>query len=130
MSRARGPAGIVRSCWLAAATALGLAACGGGEDDPIACTLEVRPAVVLTVADPGGALLSGVTVAWQVDGGPMQAVACDQVLPCAFGHEVAGSYEVTASKPGFVSASASVIVLRDACHVFTEQLTLNLRPGP
>lgn len=112
---------------LATLATLALAACGGGDgEDTIACTAEARPAVDLRVVDGAGVLLSGVTVNYQVDGGAPQTLVCDTVLPCALGYELAGSYAITASKPGYASASTTVTVGRDVCHVITERRTLTL----
>lgn len=109
--------------------ALAMAACGGGEDDGIVCTLEARPAVDLRVVDGAGVLLSGVTVTYRVDGGALQTLVCDTVLPCALGHELAGTYAITASKAGYAAASTTVTVGRDVCHVITERRTLTLQPA-
>lgn len=123
-----------RAVCLALATltlTLALAACGGGAaDEPIACTLEARPAVDLRVVDGAGLLLPGVTVNYQVDGGAVQTLVCDTVLPCALGYELAGTYAITASKAGYVPSSTTVTVGRDVCHVITERRTLTLQPAP
>ena len=107
--------------------ALALAACGGGEEDTVACTTEARPAVELRVVDAADVLLSGVSVSYQVDGGAPQSLVCDAVLPCVLGYETAGTYAITASKAGYVSAGTTVAVGRDFCHVITERRTLTLQ---
>jgi len=76
-----------------------------------------------------GVLLSGVSVSYAVDGGALQTLVCDTVLPCALGYELAGNYAITASKPGYTSASTTVTVGRDVCHVMTERRTLTLQPA-
>lgn len=104
--------------------------CGSG-DGQIICTTEARPSVVLTVIDNANAPLSGVTVSYQVDGGAVMTLTCDSpwaVAVCDLGRETAGSYSIVAMKAGYASATATVFVDRDECHVITERVTLALTP--
>ena len=106
---------------------LAVSACGGGEEDGIVCTTEARTSVLLTVVDRLNAPLPGVNVTYQVNGGAGQSQACEASGKCAIAFEVSGVFSITASKAGYTTASGTVTVTRDVCHVTTESLTLTLR---
>ncbi|MBB5205390.1 hypothetical protein HNQ51_002709 [Inhella inkyongensis] len=46
-----------------------LTACGGGNDEGVACTLEVRPALRVEPVDGLGQALPKVQISWRVNGG-------------------------------------------------------------
>jgi hypothetical protein len=104
----------------------GLAACGGGDDDGIACTAEARVSVALSVVDGSGSALADVTVAYRVDGGSEQTLSCGPAGTCELAYEVRGTFDISARKAGHVPAAGTVTVTGDACHVQTKSLTLVL----
>lgn len=108
----------------AAALALTLAACGGGEE--LACTLEARASLVVIAQDQAGVPLDNVQVDYRIDGGAAQRVVCLGAGPCVLEWEVRGQFSLTASRLGYESASAVVVVDGDQCHVNTRNVTLTL----
>lgn len=108
----------------AAALALSLAACGGGED--IACTMEARASVVVIAQDQGGAPLDNVQVDYRIDGGTPQRAVCLGAGPCTLEWEVRGQFSITATRLGYEPATAVVLVDGDVCHVNTRTVTLTL----
>jgi hypothetical protein len=118
--------GVLVLCALVAACGGG----GGGGDAGVVCTLEARSSVALTVLDASGAPLPGVTVTYQVNGGPTQSQACESNGTCSIGFEVSGTFNLAAAKAGYITNTTAVTVNRDACHVLTERLTLTLRQSP
>ena len=104
---------------------------GCGRGDTTFCTADLRTSVVLTVVDNANAPLAGATVSYQVDGGAGSSLVCDfpgATGVCGLGQEIAGAFSIVVSKAGYTSASGSVTVARDECHVITERLTLVLTP--
>lgn len=83
--------------------------------------------MLLTVVDQAGVTLPGVSVSYQVDGGPIQNQTCESGS-CFVGFEVAGTFSITAAKNGYSPASGTITVTRDVCHVHPEPLTLRLTP--
>ena len=104
-----------------------VSACGGGQEDVILCTTEARSSVLLTVVDQLNAPLSGVHVTYKVNGGAVQSQICESTGTCAIAFEVSGVFSIDASKAGYTTASSTVTVSRDVCHVNTESLTLILQ---
>jgi len=94
----------------------------------VAEKLSPGPSVILTVVDNTNAPLAGVTVSYQVNGGPALSAACEFTGVCYLGYSNAGAFSIVASKAGYASASASVTVAWGECHLVTEQLTLVLTP--
>lgn len=117
---------------IAVSLLLALAGCGG-TDETIFCTLEARSSVVVQVVDTAGAPLAGATVSYRVDSGPEQAAECyappDGCSTFIAGREVAGEFSIRAGKAGYQSASASVSVQRDVCHVITREIVMTLVRG-
>ncbi|MBL8334287.1 MAG: hypothetical protein JNM08_14345 [Rubrivivax sp.] len=105
---------------------LTLAACGGGDGDGIACTLEVRPSVMVTAVDDQGRTLTDVRIDYRLNGGALRTLQCE-AAPCAVGQEEAGSFSLTATKAGHAQATATVVVPRDLCHVQTQAWRPTLR---
>lgn len=95
-----------------------LACGGGGEDEGFACTLEVRPAVLVEPVDGQGRALTDVQISWRLNGGPSRSLAC-AAAPCAV-YDLAGTYDLVASKPGHASANLRVSVVQGRCHLSTE----------
>ncbi len=103
----------------------GLVGCDGDE---VACTLEARSSVTVTVVDEVGTAIPDPTVTYAVDGGAEQACeAMNGVFVC--GYEVEGFFEITADAEGFAPETATVTVESDACHVIGQQVEITLRPG-
>lgn len=105
-------------------SAAALSACGGG-DKAVLCTAEARTSVMVSPVDGQGRPLTGVQVSYRVDGGALFSLTCD--TSCAVGVERAGSFSLTASKAGYATATSTVQVLADVCHVQTERWQPTLR---
>lgn len=128
--RHRIPARIAGLPVIAASALIG--GCGSAGEE-LTCTAEARSSVTLSVVDRFNVPLSGVDIRFQVDRGPVRSPVagppCEPAVQCALAYEVSGVFFITASKPGYAPASASVTVGRDACHVITQPLTLTLQPA-
>ncbi|WP_396267225.1 hypothetical protein [Ideonella sp.] len=105
---------------------LALSACGGGDDEG-ACTAEARVSVVLSIVDDLNAPVAAADVSYRVDGGAAQTLVCGASGACNIANEISGVFAVSASKSGYLPASGTVTVNRDACHVITQKLTLTLK---
>lgn len=106
---------------------LALSACGGGEDDAVACATEARVSVALTVVDDLNAPVAAADVSYRVDGGAAQTLVCGSSGTCNLAYELSGAFAVSASKSGYLPASGTVTVNRDVCNVVTQKLTLTLK---
>lgn len=104
---------------------LALSACGGGDEG--ACTAEARVSVELTIVDDLNAPVAAAEVSYRVDGGSAQTLVCGSSGGCNVANEVSGVLAISASKNGYLPASGTVTVERDACHVMTQKLTLTLK---
>ena len=113
-------------------TTLLLCACGGdsGNDrDGGACTLELRPGIVIEVLDAMGAAASCGAQAVITEGQYSEtvqnpSVPCIETLLLSGAHERPGAYTVRVSKPGFADVVfADVAVTKGVCHVNTVALT-------
>lgn len=93
---------------------------------PMDCTLDIRNSVVATVVGASDEALEDVAVTWRSgeDGPEHPCDAMGDVWWCA--EEVAGDLTITASAAGHTTASETVTVTEDACHVITEAVTLTL----
>lgn len=104
-----------------------LTACSNGNSsDKLACTMEARSSVDLTVLDTLGLPLQSYDVSFQVDAGATQKINCNTSDSCPIEYEKSGVFSITVSKPGFNSASREVTVSKDACHVITQRVTFTL----
>ncbi|HLZ09783.1 MAG TPA: hypothetical protein VKT80_14430 [Chloroflexota bacterium] len=113
--------------WLA----LPLAALGSGciSTESHLCTLEARSSVQVSVVGPNGAICdANVRVQIGNETIPLMTFGSSD---CTYSgvYERSGSMTVTASKTGFQSASTSVNVPSDECHVITQKVTLTLTPS-
>lgn len=106
---------------------LPLAACTleGGEQ---ACSTLAAASVGVTATDMDGNALTDATATWSLDGveqGDCEAMGTGSLI-C--GWEAAGEIEVTVSADGYVPASKSVTIEKDAsgCHVVQQNLELQL----
>ena len=114
------------------ATLIGVAACGGrgeaGEPEQpnVACTLEARSALLVTVLDEQtgarvrGATVRATTTDFSEDLGEFNG-------QYSGAHERAGTYTIVISHPDYQQwQRAGVVVERDACHVITEEVEARL----
>ncbi|MBI5545408.1 MAG: hypothetical protein HY901_16100 [Deltaproteobacteria bacterium] len=105
----------------------GSSACG------TSCTMEARTSVLVTVKDTAGNVVGDAQVTYHVDAGVEQQAQCpgSTASSCArwtLGYEDAGTFVVVAkSADGTKQAEKSVVVVKDACHVQTEEVTLVLQ---
>lgn len=112
------------------ATVSTLAAC----ELPVACTLEARASLSVHVQDSGATGIADATVTARPEA-DAAAQACEALgagdYLCPF-FEVAGDFVVTASRPGFVDATATATVEEGECHVEPADvlLVLTASDGP
>lgn len=103
-----------------------VAATGACLSPPVACTLEARSSLAVSVADDAGAPVADATVTAALQGG--ETKTCESSgngsYFCDF-FEVEGTFTVTATR-GADSDSATVDVVSDECHVITEAVALVL----
>lgn len=103
-----------------------LAACTEApEEEGISCTTDARTSVRVTVLDVDGMQTNEATVTYTKDG---MSQACevggDSIYNCGF--EVAG--ELTIEAVGLdASATETVTVTEDECHVETQEITMQLQ---
>ncbi len=107
-----------------------LSACDS-NDDGLACTLEARPAITVTVMiDNGETPDEGIYEATVTDGdfSETQPVVDGNA---SLAHERAGTYrvEVTTTQGQPVWHQDDVVVTRGECHVGTVKLTVLVEPG-
>jgi hypothetical protein len=103
-----------------------LSACGASQTDDVVCTAEVRASVMLTVVDAQNSKLPDVSVSYSIDKASPKTLICASNGECVLEHEVPGEFLITASKAGYLPASARVKVTRSVCHVNTEFVALAL----
>lgn len=106
---------------------LALTGCDGGKDtgEGIDCTPDVKPSVLVSVVDVDGSEVPGAEVTYSVDGGSEQP--CDTYGAC--GQETTGEFTITAAADGYTSASETLTVESNICHVITQDLALVLLPA-
>jgi hypothetical protein len=112
------------------AASLALAACGSGLGDPLICTAEARPGLVITVRDSvtGAAAAAGSTLL-AVDGAYRDSsfIAFDSTMMSGV-YERSGTYQLTLRHGGFRDWTRSgVVVTGGSCHVETTRLTALLQ---
>lgn len=97
------------------------------ELETLDCTGEAVVSASVAVND-GSAPIPGASVRWRAVSPPDGAwTACDagpQRFACAY--EVSGELELEASAPGFVTATTTVTIEQDVCHVLTEDVDITL----
>ncbi len=108
------------------AVTLMLCACGSSQSDDVVCTTEARASVVLTVIDAQNNKLPDVSVSYSIDKASPKTQICASEGECILEYEVPGEFSITASKVGYLPASATVKVTRSSCHVNTERVLLTL----
>jgi hypothetical protein len=114
-----------------AATVSTIAAC----ELPVACTLEARASLSVHVQDSAGTGIDDATVSARPDEDGAADQACEAIgagdYVCPF-FEDAGDFVVSASRPGFVDATAGATVESDACGVVPADvlLVLSASDGP
>ena len=112
-----------------AVAALGAVGCGG-SGDPGACTTLLAFSLTITVTDAAtGARICDATVTATAGAFSEQLQKGPDGGNCTyFGvAERAGTYQVTVSKTGFVTATRSgLVVTKDACHVMGVAATIPL----
>lgn len=106
-----------------------LPACDDGE----ACTLDLRPSVVIDVADAEtGEPVSTAVITFTVDGGSEEM--SDSLQPkdgkYVVAHEQDGHFAVTVEADGYEPALVEYDVGSDDCHVVTVHDTVELTPTP
>lgn len=102
-----------------------LEGCGLSTTDPVVCTLEVRPGIVVEVRDgfTGDPLADSATLTLR-DGTYVETVKESfDGLTLAGAHERAGTYDVRVDRSGYVPwRTAGVEVAAGICHVETVEL--------
>lgn len=97
--------------------------------DPLDCTLEVVPSVLVTLEKSDGSpITGGATVVYNAAERDHQEDApCEDITDAWLcGEELEGEIAVTASHPTYLKATGIVTVAQDECHVITETLVLVL----
>ncbi len=102
------------------------------ELQPVDCTDEEVPSVLVFVVDGGGSLIPDATVEyaprdelWTAPE-PCEPMGGGSGFVC--GYEMDGIIDLWAEAPDFVSAIGEVEVGADECHVITEEYTFELEP--
>jgi hypothetical protein len=96
------------------------------------CTEEALSSVGITVVDAQGARVHDAVVTFTVEGGPSRTAECwterddGGCESYTAGLEEAGTFVITASVAGGPSASKTVVVQEDECHVIPESITIVL----
>jgi hypothetical protein len=121
------------------ASSLLLPACGdgsgdsGSSGDPIACTLEARSSVSVTVVDVMGIPALDAMVTFSVDGGAEEDAECVTTAAAGgceawvAGYERAGTFVIKAvSADGTAKDEETVTVTKDECHVISQMVELKL----
>jgi hypothetical protein len=100
----------------------------GCQEEPISCTLELRPSIVLDVVDAETGEEVEAMVAFQIDGGATQE---SERLGAKhnLGEEEDGTFVVTVSADGYETVMNEYVVTQDECHVTTVEATVELVPS-
>jgi hypothetical protein len=101
----------------------------GCQEEPISCTLELRPSIVLDVVDAETGEEVEAMVAFQIDGGATQE--SDRVgSEHSLGEDEEGTFVVTVSADGYETVMSEYVVTQDEpCHVTTVEATVELVPS-
>jgi hypothetical protein len=112
-----------------------LAACSSGSDPEPACTMESRPAIVVTVIDSltKERVYGATATILRTDGFTQTSIPHSTIYRVAFAFEgvepVVGSYSVKVTKVGYQDWEAKdVVVTEDRCHVQTVSLDAMMVP--
>ena len=98
--------------------------------DPVLCTDEIRPALIVEVRDSvSGEFVGPGARVTAVDGSFIETVVTtSEATGYALAHERAGNYTITAEQEGYqLWRRDGVRVTRDECHVRTVYLTARLK---
>ena len=105
---------------LAAVAAVAAISSVAACEPPLACDLSARASLSVHVEDSAGTGIDDATVTARPDADGAAFEACETLgagdYLCPF-FEVAGDFVVTASRPGFVDATATATVEDGECHV-------------
>lgn len=98
------------------------------ETDAVACTMEARPGLVLTVQGLRGDIIKDATVIAIKDG--LEVERQNETLLGGDNYSMLfendGDFEIRVEKSGVESKSISVQIEKDECHVITEERTVTL----
>jgi len=109
--------------------AAGLVACS--EPQGIACTLEFRYGLSITVLDGAGAPAADGALGLAVEGSYVDTMMVFLPETLVGAGERAGTYDITITKDGFMTWTAeNITVTADECHVIPVSLDANLVPVP
>ena len=107
-----------------------LAACGPGSASPVACTLEARPALNVSVVDSVTAAPIADPLVWVRDGSFVDTLQVFDTGRADGPYERKGVYAVHAEAPGYEDwLQEGVVVTADECHVQTRQIVARMRPA-
>lgn len=111
---------------------LSLIALGCNQDDDVACTLEARAGLNVTVKDATTNNYLGIgTTVVATEGNYSETLQyMEGIIPSFAGAwERAGNYILTVSAEGYVtSVSETITVISDECHVIAQQVEVVLQP--
>ena len=119
------------------ATGLGAGANAACATDPIACTANIVPGVVVEIRDAfDGAPLAATAGGAVQDGGfldslrPYGSLGNGTLVSRAAADERAGTYTVTVEQPGYITWQGRARVHGNDCHVETVTLSAYLVASP
>lgn len=100
------------------------------DDDGLACTLEARPAITVTVMIDNGETPEDGTYSVTVAEGVYSETEPIVNGMASLAHERAGTYHVQVTKgENTIWTMENVVVTRGECHVNTEEFTVLVEPG-
>ena len=105
-----------------------LALLSTGCQEPISCTLELRPSISLEVVDAETGEDVDAMVTFQIDGGATQESGHTGAQH-SLGEEEDGTFVVTVSADGYEPVMSEYVVTQDECHVMTVEATVELVPS-
>jgi len=98
--------------------------------EPVACTADIAPSVILSVVDDAGERIPGAWAGWGNANVDSAWQPCDSLGPnLACGWEQSGMLEISAGAEGFLPWSGTVEVDTDECHVITRFVEVSLEDG-
>jgi hypothetical protein len=112
----------------------GLAGCSTFPTDPVVCTAQFVPGIVVRISDVRGGVPESASVTARdgdfVQTEPAQRFPNGARLEASLAGERPGTYTVTVNAPGYNTYSQSGIrVTRGVCHVRTVELDAQLTPS-
>ena len=134
--RANPPVAITRLTRAAAGILLlAIGACSSSATDPVICTAEARPALVVEIRDAKTlAPIAAAAVVEVRDGSFVETLSPGQdgfvtQLQRWGVYERAGTYTIEVRRSGYATLTlAGIVVGRDQCHVITRTIQANLTP--